>query len=67
MIISIILTLIFDHDTIYESIFRGIWYLTCIFWCALDGTKKVVAIKDKSVYFNYFLIIGLISFLVLTR
>lgn len=59
LIISIILTMKFD-DTIYEPIFRGIWILTCILWCALLGTQEVITRKNKFGYFCYIGIIVLI-------
>lgn len=59
LILSMILTMKFD-DTIYEPIFREIWFLTCILWVTLLGTKEVIARENK---FGYFYYIGIILFI----
>ena len=60
MMVSIILTMKFEN-TMYEPIFRGFWFLTCILWSAILGTKEVVARKNKNGYFYY---VGIIIFIV---
>ncbi len=58
-VLSIVLTMKLDN-TIYESIFRGLWLLTCILWGFILGTKEVVARKNKKGYFYY---VGIIIFI----
>lgn len=67
IVIGAIGTLIFDYGTIYEYVFRGIWYLALILQCALEGTKEVVAKNNKNGLFYYLLIIVFILVLVLIR
>jgi len=59
LLISIVLTKIFDH-TIYEPIFKKIWYLTFILWSVLLGTKEVFVNRSK---LGYFYFIGVIVFI----